>query len=148
MQISENEWIVNHEIYGKVVLNTKTQLYKYIETEGNRTFKYNGKECPFFDSIFDFVSAEVRFGVIPVVCTLSKQVKRRMLINLVDASNNLYNFFNVELIDGWWKKNNLEGIYNSKCYFVIVERNKQGLNNCMLVSSLEIEKGMLSEGTP
>lgn len=136
------KWIVDHEIYGKVLFDTGTQKYTYLDYDSIRFFTYNGKSARFFDTILSMIDVNVELAVVPVVCSDAKQIKARTMINVIDIANNNYTFFNVERINEKWVKNNIANVVKSKCYFLMLLKNKDAMNDVILVSTLEIKEGM------
>lgn len=136
------EYIVEHEIYGKVLLNTETQTYKHIEQNRNKIFTYSGKQCAFFDSINEFIESDIEIAVVPFVCLGTKAIKKRTMATLLDINNDVCNYYNVELINGRWVRNNISNLFKSKCYFCILSKNNLAINDCILMSVLEITEGM------
>ena len=141
-KIGENLWVVEHEEYGPVILNTKEQKYYYIEG-GITYFSYNGgNKCRFFNTIEEFYISESKNGVIPIVCTDIKKIKKRTLVTVMDRKNNVYYFYNVELIENNWVRNEIMDMFKGVCYFILINRNEEAINNCILRSKLKIESGM------
>lgn len=136
------EWIVDHEIYGKVLLNTETQTYKHIEQNRGKIFTYNGKQCAFFDSMSEFIDSDADIAVVPFVCLGTKTIKKRTMATLLDINNAPCEYYNVELINGRWVRNEISKLFKSKCYFCILSKNKLAINDCILMSVLEITEGM------
>lgn len=136
------EWIVDHELYGKVLLNTETQTFKHVEQNSKKIFNYKGKNCIFFDSISDFKESDYDIAVIPFVCLGVKAIKRRTMSTLLDINNVPCDFYNVELINGKWVRNEISKLIKSKCYFCILSKNSLAINDCILLSILEITEGM------
>lgn len=139
-KIMDNIWVVEHEEYGRVILNTKTQTYT--ELKQFAYFNYKGKSCRYFESILEFSESESKFGVIAVVCSNFEKVKNRTKATLIDKFNNNYEFYNVERVDNKWMHNSIDGLFKSACYFIILEKDLRAMNDGYLVSKLLIEKGM------
>ena len=136
------EYIVSHELYGKVLLNTETQTFKHIEQNSKQIFNYKGKNCVFFDSISEFRESDYNTAVIPFVCLGTKTIKRRTMSTILDINNEPCDFYNVELINGRWVRNEISKLIKSKCYFCILTKNSVSINDCMILSTLEIIEGM------
>jgi len=136
------QWIVDHELYGKVLLDTKTQTYKHLEQNSKQIFNYNGKTCTFYDSINEFIESDSDIAVIPFVCLGTKAIKKRTMSTLLDINNALSDFYNVERINDRWIKNEISKLIKNRCYFCILSKNNLALNDCILLSTLEITEGM------
>lgn len=136
------EWICDHEVYGKVLLNTKTQTFKHVEQVSKQIFNYKGKQCEFFDSVSEFIESDSEIAVVPFVCLGVKAIKRRTMATLLDINNAICDYYNVELINGRWVRNEISKLLKSKCYFCILSKNVLAINDCILLSTLEITEGM------
>lgn len=140
IKISDKKWIIEHEEYGPVVFDTETQKYQYID-KNTTIFSYNGKSCRFFYSLYEFYDSGIEFGVVPIVCSANKRVKKRSMATVIDIYNNIYDFYNVEYCNGW-VKNQIINLFPGLCYFILVQRNPALINNCSIYSILKIEEGM------
>ena len=70
------------------------------------------------------------------------------MATLIDINNTIIELYNVE-IGGTnmygkpiWLSNKIDNLYNGRCYFCIVERNENAINNFLLINTKEITKGM------
>lgn len=134
--------IVNHETLGKVLFDTETQEYEYVEPLNCTFFTYKGRSEKYFESISDFLESGENIGITPVVCMTNKTKGKRTFIEVIDYINYNYVFFNVEMINSRWVTNYITNMIPGKSYFIILKRNREATNDCILMSSLLIEKGM------
>lgn len=134
--------IVNHETLGKVLFDTETQEYEYVEPLNYKFFTYKGKTERYFDTVPDFLESTAEIGIVPMTCMVSKAKGKRTLIEAIDHINYNYVFFNMEMINSRWVTNYISGMYAGRSYFVILKRNAGAVNDCILMSSLLIVKGM------
>jgi len=132
--------VVEHEKYGKVLLDTETQTYEYCENKSTITFIYKNKSLPYFDSVLDAINSGINMMVVPMVCTESKAHKRRTYVELVDINNYSYNFYNVEMIDSRWVHNKIENIKKGFCFFILLIIDSKSMNDCRVISSMQINK--------
>ena len=139
---------VKHEIYGYVLLDTETQTYEYYENANITMFEYNDKKLPFFESTLEFLSTSINMVVVPMICVKHEAHKRRTLIELIDLNNYTYTFFNVEMIDSRWIANKIDKFVKSKCYFVLLQKDERAMNDCRVLSCMEIKKGVFGKNTP
>lgn len=136
---------VKHEIYGYVLLDTETQTYEYHKSDHTTMFEYNGKKLPFFNNVLDFLSTSINMCVVPMVCVKHEAHKRRIFIELIDINNYSYNFFNVEMIDSRWVENKIINFVKGRCYFVLLQNDIKAMNDCRVLSCMEIKKGVFNE---
>lgn len=134
--------IVNHETLGKVLFDTETQEYEYVEPLNCKFFTYKGKSEKYFDNVASFLESNDNIGIVPVLCAANKVKGKRTFIEVIDHANYNYIFFNVEMINSRWVTNYISGMVTNKCYFIILKRNREATNDCILMSSLLIVKGM------
>ena len=154
--------VLKHEIYGDVLFDTKTQTFQVIDYERiygeslvdikkhDEIKMFNGGKKPFryFDSVGDFINTTVIRCVVPLVCTGIKPIKKRTMATLIDINNTIIELYNVE-IGGTsmygkpiWLNNKIDNLYSGRCYFCIIERNENAINNFLLINTKEITKGM------
>ena len=134
-------YIVEHEVFGKVLFDTSTQQYEYLPIQDYVKFKYKDKSAPFFDSFLEFIESGINIGIVPVVCVESAQKGRRWFVELMDINNYNFKFFNVEMIDSKWRKNKVENVRKNKCYFALMQNDIKAMNDCRLISTMKIKKG-------
>jgi len=134
--------IVDHEQYGPVLFDTTTQTYQYFDHSKYKMFNRNGKQCRYFDDMKDFDESLAKIAIVPLVCTDVKAIKKRTLACFIDHNNRVMNFFNVEMINCRWARNEIFGALKNKCYFAILEKNNLAVNDYLLLSLLELEKGL------
>lgn len=139
---------VQHEIYGYVLLDTETQTYEYYENDYTIMFEYNNKKIPFFESALEFLSTSINMCVVPMICVKAEARKRRTLVELIDFNNYAYTFFNVEIIDSRWVANKVDKFIKSRCYFVLLQKDIKAMNDCRVLSCMEIKKGEYGKHTP
>jgi len=136
------KWIVQHELYGPVLLDTDTQSYTHIDYDTVKFFNRNGKQCRYFNNMKEFDESIIKVAVVPLVCTDYKPIKKRTITGFIDHNNRIMNFFNVEMINERWARNEITGASKGKCYFAILEKNQLAVNDYLLLSLLEMEKGL------
>lgn len=134
--------IINHEVFGPVLLDTETQTYEYIEHNNEVMFNKDDKKVAFFNSGLEFINSGINMGVIPMVCVEHKLHKRRTYIELIDINNYTYTFFNVEMIDSRWVENKIDKFIKGRCYFVLLLSDIKAMNDFRLLSQMEIKKGV------
>jgi len=139
---------IKHEIYGYVLLDTETQTYEYYESEYSVMFENDGKKLPFFESTLEFLSTGINMVVVPMICVKHEIVKRRTVVELIDLNNYSYNFFNVEMIDSRWVANKIDKFIKGRCYFVLLQKDEKAMNDCRVLSCMEIKKGVFGKNTP
>ena len=129
--------IVDHEVYGKVILDTDTQTYEYID---HSDFTFIDAERYFKDAI-SFDNSSSTIGYIPVVCTAVKQIKKRTLATFLEWNNRILSFYNVEMIEAFWTHNAIEGVAINKCYVILLQKNNLAVNEYILLKYKEVRKG-------
>lgn len=134
--------IVKHLEYGPVLLDTLTSKFEYITTEDRLWFSRDGKKVRYFDNVGLFLDSNVNIAVVPAVCSMAGHKGRRTFIEVIDWNNYNYKLFNVEMINYKWVKNKINYVQKSKCYFVLLQRNIYALNDFILLSALEIKRGV------
>ena len=134
--------IVDHESLGKVFLNTETGEYFQYFMPKNKYFTYNNKSVPFFDGFIDFIQSDIEMAVVPCVCTDSGKRKKRWWFDVIDINNHPFKFFNIELLDGRWQQNNIANLIKGKPYFLLLTKHNEAVNDCRLLSTMLIKKGM------
>ena len=139
--------LVEHELFGYVLLDTETQTYECIYKQ-TVNFENNGKKTEFFNSTVDFLNSESKMCVIPFICVEHTSHKRRTYVEIIDINNYSYKFFNVELIDSRWIENKISNFIKGRCYFVLLQKDIRAMNDCRLLSCMEIKKGVYGEHTP
>lgn len=140
--------IVEHEVFGNVLLDTETGMYEYVEKVNNKIFTYNNRSLPYFDHGIEFLESNVNMGIFPAVCTEYKKMKKRYYYVLLDRLNNSFVFYNVELINYRWISNKIDDLKPGNCYFLLVEKESEAINDFMLKSTLLIRKGMAQQTIP
>ena len=134
--------IVEHDVHGKVLFDTETQQYEYYDNSNVEYFSFNGKSERYFKNTIQFLDSNVKIAVIPVVCSNIGSKGRRTYITIIDWINAYYTFYNVEMINSKWVKNNIGNLSKGKCYFIIVARHQEALNDFIILSAMQIKKGM------
>jgi len=130
------KWIVEHEIFGPVIMDTEKQTYTHLDWNN---FKWiNG--CRYLENMTLFEEAKCSKSIVPFVCTAFKKSGKRTVTTLMDWNNRIFNFYNVELIKNKWTRNCVDGLISGKCYLIVLERNTLAVNNAIILQFKELKK--------
>lgn len=139
---------VKHEIYGDVILNTKTQEYYIFKLNSSMWFLYNGKRELYFNNFNEFLDSNEKSCVLLVWCARVKNKKAE----LVDLSNNSIVFKEWETkIGDTWINNNIgvktygkPTIYIDSLnpYFIALVKSDYHLNDCKIKSYLKLHNNL------
>lgn len=138
--------IVEHEIHGKVLFDTETQSYEFIEPSDNTYFNFEGKRELYYKNVTDFLNSDNEQGVVPLTCVATGFKGKRSFCDLVDWENIPLTFFNVEMVDSKWWPNKIDNFIKGISYLVIIRRNKKALNDFTILSSIPIDEAIRRRG--
>lgn len=146
--------ILQHESGKKCLFNTDNQTYQLIEPFDKNASRINfgGVLFNFFDTVEDFIQSSENSSVILFMCTKRETKKKRYIVHLLSGETT-YLFYNYELSNGNWIKNEsdpkgwdksapkvgIEICHPNKPYLVYLVKEKDTINGLRIKSVMKFK---------